>query len=285
MPAVLLEGKPVAARIRQETRARAGALAVRGIAPHLVMLRTAGSASSDVYVKGLAGSCDEAGVRFSERRADPSEKGILEALAELNRDRGVHGVLLEMPFPAGVDGTKVLAALDPMKDVERVGPACRGRILAGEIDFAPSTAAAAMEMVLASGVAIAGAEAVVLGSSDIVGKPVALMLLARHATVTVCRSKTRDLAGHARRADILVAAIGRPGFVTGGMVKPGGVVVDVGINRVKTPEGKGKTVGDVDFEGARAVAGFLTPVPGGVGTVTSAVTLRNTVLAAEASRG
>lgn len=283
MSAVLLEGRPIAERIRAVTRMRAEALRARGIAPHLVILRTAGSASSDAYVKGLAGSCDEAGVRFSERRAGGGEAAILVALADLNRDPTVHGILLEMPFPAGVDAGRVLAALDPAKDVERVGPAHRGKILAGEIDFAPSTAAAAMEMVLASGVAIAGAEAVVLGSSDIVGKPVALMLLARHATVTVCRSKTRDLAGHARRADILVAAIGRPGFVTGDMVKPGAVVVDVGINRVKTPEGKSRTVGDVDFEAARAVAGFLTPVPGGVGLVTSAVTLRNAVLAAEAA--
>lgn len=284
MSAVILEGKPIAERIRRQTRARAEALRARGVAPHLAMLRTARSAASDVYARGLAGACAEAGVRFSERRAeDGGPAGILRALADLNRDPSVHGILVEMPPPAGLDAAALSTAIDPVKDVERLGPTHRAAVLDGALDSLPCTAAAAIEMVLASGVPLAGAEAVVLGASDVVGKPVALALLARRATVTVCRSKTRDVAFHARRADILVAAVGKPGFVTGDMIKPGAVVVDVGINRVRTPEGKPRTVGDVAFAAARAAAGFLTPVPGGVGAVTSAVTLRNAVLAAEAA--
>lgn len=287
MPAVLLEGKPIAERIQAETRARAEALKKKGVVPHLAMLRVAGSAASDVYTRRLAATCESMGIVFSERvvPAAAGEKGIDGVLDAMAADAGLHGILVEMPLPAGIDVAAVRSRIDPAKDVERISPVNQGLVVYGAASRAPCTAQAAIEILLASGVDPRGKEAVVVGASDIVGKPVALLLVERDATVTVCHKATRDLASHARRAEILVSAAGKAGLIQAEMVKPGAVVVDIGVNRVPGPDGKPKIVGDVDFDAVRKVAGFLTPVPGGVGLVTTAVTLRNTVLAAEAASG
>ncbi len=284
--AVLLEGKRIAERITRDVRARAERLRrERGTVPHLVMVRVAGSDASGVYSARLEATCESAGIRFSERRIPPAsgERGIVELLEVLGRDAAVHGILVEMPLPPEVDLARVRAKIDPAKDVERINPMNQGLVVYGAVELAPCTAMAAMEILLDSKVPLAGKEAVVVGASGIVGKPVALMLLGHYATTTVCHKETRDLDFHTRRADILVAAVGKAGLITREMVKPGAVVVDIGVNRVAGPDGKSRLVGDVDFDAVREVAGFLTPVPGGVGLVTTAVTLRNAVAAAESA--
>lgn len=285
MSAKLLEGKPIAERIRKETRERAGALRKKGIVPQLAMVRVAGSAASDVYRGRLARACEELSILFSERivPAGAREADILGLLDALSKDAAVHGILLEMPLPTGVDLARVRVKIDPAKDVERISPQSQGMLVYGAPHYAPCTAMAAMEVLLSSGIDPKGKEAVVVGSSEIVGKPLGLLLLDRLATVTTCHIATKDLAFHTRRAEILVSAAGKAGLIKRDMVKPGAVVVDVGVNHI--PDGKGGTrlAGDVDFEAVRDVAGFLTPVPGGVGPVTTAIALRNTVLAAEAA--
>jgi len=289
-PGNLIDGRAIAEQIHQETAGRVAALKGRGIQPSLVFVRVGEDAASRVYV----GMKEKASARLgilSRTYALPesaSEKELLGLLARLNADATVHGILVQAPLPKHIGESRVYCAVAPEKDVDGFHPVNVGKLLLGAEDgFRPCTPAGVQEMLIRSGVAIAGAEAVVLGRGNIVGKPMAAMLMqkSKHggATVTVCHSQTRDIAGHCRRADILIAAMGVAGFVKAGMVKPGAVVVDVGVNRVPDAEAKGgwRLAGDVDFEGVQPIAGLITPNPGGVGPMTIAMLLQNTARAAE----
>jgi methylenetetrahydrofolate dehydrogenase (NADP+)/methenyltetrahydrofolate cyclohydrolase len=208
--------------------------------------------------------------------AETSEEELLKLVDQLNRDPKLHGILVQLPLPKHIDETKVIEAIDPAKDVDGFHPVNAGRLLIGQDSFLPCTPFGIMELLKQENVELKGKHAVVVGRSNIVGKPVALLLLQEHATVSICHSRTADLGAMTRQADVLVVAVGRPNFITGDMIKPGAVVIDVGINRVEDG-----LVGDVDFESAKEVAGKITPVPGGVGPMTITMLLRNTLLAAE----
>ncbi len=279
MAAQILDGKALAERLRAGYGARVEALARQGRRPGLVVILVGADPASQVYVRNKVRACEAAGM-YSENLLFPAEvepARVLERIAALNADPRVHGILVQLPLPPQFAQDQVLSAISPDKDVDGFHPDNVGALALGRPRFIPCTPCGVLRLLEEAGVDPAGREAVVLGRSNIVGKPMARLLLDRHATVTVCHSRTRDLAAHARRADILVAAIGRPRMVTGAMVKPGAVVVDVGINRL--PDGK--LCGDVDFEAVREVAGYLTPVPGGVGPMTIAMLLANTLEAAE----
>ena len=277
----LMEGKPLAAAVKARAAARVQALQARGVQPRLAVLLVGDNPASAVYVRGKEKDCAECGIASDviHLPADTAQSALLAHIAALNADSAVHGILVQLPLPAQIDPDAVLEAIAPEKDVDGFTPVNMGRLLAGRLDacFAPCTPAGCMELLAAAGVDPAGKQAVVLGRSNIVGKPMAVLLTAANATVTLCHSKTRDLAALCRRADILVAAIGREAFVTADMVKPGAAVVDVGINR----GADGKLHGDVDFAAVAPLAGAITPVPGGVGLMTRAMLMENTVKAAE----
>jgi len=272
----IIDGKAVAKEIEIEVAAAIAGLPYR---PSLVAVRVGNDPASEVYVRNKAKKAQELGLRGTELTFDGSmsEAALLAEVERLNCDDEVDGILVQLPLPKQITSRKVLEAIDPAKDVDGFHPINVGRLHMGQRTLVPCTPAGIMRLLDSTGVAIAGARAAVIGRSDIVGKPVAALLLKRDATVTVCHSKTRDLGAITAEADILVAAIGRPLFVTAKMVKPGAVVIDVGINRT---EGK-KLVGDVDFAGALDVAGWITPVPGGVGPMTIAMLMQNTVTAAQ----
>jgi methylenetetrahydrofolate dehydrogenase (NADP+)/methenyltetrahydrofolate cyclohydrolase len=238
-----------------------------------------GDPASAVYVRNKVAGCEKTGIRSLkfEYPADAAPADVLAKIAELNADPAVHGILVQLPLPAQFDEKAVLEAIRVTKDVDGFHAENVGRLSQGQEAFVPCTPNGVMAMLASEQVVLRGAEAVVIGRSNIVGKPMAMLLTAAGATVTVCHSATRDLAFHTRRADILVAAVGKPRFVTGDLVKPGAVVIDVGINRL--PDGK--LCGDVDFDSAREVAGLITPVPGGVGPMTITMLLANTVQSAE----
>jgi methylenetetrahydrofolate dehydrogenase (NADP+) / methenyltetrahydrofolate cyclohydrolase len=285
----LIDGKEIARRIRDELAREVASLSARGIVPGLAVVLVGDDPASAVYVKAKGKACDEAGMKSLTIRlpADTSEQVLLGRVRALNGDDSIHGILVQMPLPRQIDPDTVIRAIDPRKDVDGFHPINVGKLLIGERDgFAPCTPAGVQELLVQSGVDTVGKECVVIGRSNIVGKPMAALMfqdqLGANATATVCHRYTRDLAQHTRRADILIAAAGRPGLVTRDMVKPGAVVIDVGINRVDDPTSpKGyRIVGDVDFEGVREVASLVTPVPGGVGPMTIAMLLRNTVRAA-----
>jgi methylenetetrahydrofolate dehydrogenase (NADP+)/methenyltetrahydrofolate cyclohydrolase len=296
----LLDGAAVAKRIRERVAGEAAELARRGVRPFLRVLLVGENPASMSYVSSKTRSAEEAGMGAETVRlpADAPPDRLLAEVALANSDPVVHGILVQLPLPKSHDTVRVLDAIDPRKDVDGFHPENVGRLQQGRPRFVPCTPAGIVELLEAYRVPLAGRRAVVLGRSDIVGKPMAALLLARDATVTVCHSKTRDLPGVCREADVLVAAIGRPGFVTRDFVREGAAVVDVGINRLESleqaPEGlrrserirralseKGRVlVGDVDFDDVSPVAGFLTPVPGGVGPLTVAMLLSNTVKAA-----
>ncbi|HEV8436117.1 MAG TPA: bifunctional methylenetetrahydrofolate dehydrogenase/methenyltetrahydrofolate cyclohydrolase FolD [Thermoanaerobaculia bacterium] len=274
--ASLIDGKAIARQVEAEV---AAAIACLSFAPGLVAVRVGNDPASEIYVRSKAKKAQELGLRGSER-VFPETMTDAELLAEvdrLNRDDAVDGILVQLPLPKHIDPQKVIDAIAPEKDVDGFHPINVGKLHLGRPTLAPCTPAGCIRLIDSTGVPIAGANAVVIGRSDIVGKPMAALLLQRSATVTVCHSKTRDLAAITRNADILVAAIGRPRFVTADMVKPGAVVIDVGINR----GADGKLAGDVDFAHVREVAGSITPVPGGVGPMTIAMLMKNTVTAAE----
>lgn len=236
-----------------------------------------GDPASRVYVNSKKKACAEIGI-YSEEYALPgnvSEKEILDIIEVLNGRDDISGILVQLPLPSHIDEEKVINSIDPKKDVDAFHPVNVGKIMIGNYDFLPCTPAGVMELISETGIEVAGRECVVVGRSNIVGKPQAMLLLHSHGTVTVCHSKTKNLKEVVRRADILVAAVGRPNFVTADMVKPGAVVIDVGINRL--PDGK--LCGDVDFEEVSKIAGFITPVPGGVGPMTIAMLMQNTVKA------
>ena len=279
MPAQLIDGKAIAQQVESEVR---DALAKLPYKPSLVAIRVGNDPASELYVRNKARKAHELGLRGTELIFDVSmsETQLLAQVEKLNRDDDVDGILVQLPLPPQIDSKKVIKAVDRRKDVDGFHPMNVGLLHLGQRSLVPCTPAGVMRLIASTGVAIEGARAVVIGRSDIVGKPVAALLLQQNATVTICHSKTRKLAEVAREADILVAAIGKPRFVTADMVKQDAVVIDVGINRVD-----GKLMGDVDFQNVRDVASWITPVPGGVGPMTIAMLMSNTVTAARARRG
>jgi len=279
-----LDGKVVAQKVQDEVRTGVARLKDRtGTVPTLAVVLVGDFAPSKIYVANKKRAADTVGIASQDHvhPAGLERTALLALLRKLNADPGVHGILLQLPLPAGLDEDEAIEAIAPEKDADGLHPQNLGRLLAGEPGVVPCTPAGCLEILDHYGCDLKGAEAVVIGRSRLVGKPLAQLLLARHATVTTCHTRTRDLAAHTRRADVLCVAAGRPRTVTGDMVKPGAWVIDVGINRLET----GKLVGDVDFESVAARAHAVTPVPGGVGPMTIAMLLRNTLRAAERQLG
>jgi methylenetetrahydrofolate dehydrogenase (NADP+)/methenyltetrahydrofolate cyclohydrolase len=279
----LIDGNALAARTRAALRERAQVLAARGCTPGLAVVIVGDNPASRTYVRNKVRACSEVGLR-SEHIELPSsitEVELLARIAALNADPAIHGMLVQLPLPTHISGERVIQAIAPEKDVDGFHPTNVGLLATGHPRFAPCTPAGVMVMLEDAGVSPWAKHAVILGASNIVGKPMALLLLAKGATVTLCNSKTPDPSVHTRVADIVVAAVGRPGLVRGAMLKPGAVVIDVGINR----NAEGKLVGDVDTASVMGIASHVTPVPGGVGPMTVTMLLANTVLAAEASLG
>lgn len=291
--AILLDGKATAAAWRAELKVRAEALAARGLVPGLAVVWVGDHAPSAVYVRNKDRAAAEAGIRSAvvHLAANAGPARLTEALDRLGADPGVHGILVQLPLPEGkgYDAERLVERIPPSKDVDGLTPWSQGLLALGRPRFVPATPLGVVELLRRHAIPIAGARVVIIGRSAIVGRPLANLLSARgplgDATVTVCHSRTRDLAAIAREADILVVASGQPGLVGAGMVRPGATVIDVGINRVAAPGEPGATrlVGDVDFAAVSAVAGAITPVPGGVGPMTVAALVHNTVVAAEAA--
>ncbi len=277
--ATVIDGVAAAREIYSGLKARVAALGRANVRPCLAAILVGDSPASKIYVRNKLRACAETGVHSDQHQlpADCPPDRLLAKLDELNRKPSVHGILVQLPLPPHLDAGLAARTMAPGKDVDGLTWHSLGALVAGQPVFEPCTPSGVMVLLERAGVATDGRQAVVVGRSAIVGKPMALMLLARGATVTICHSRTRDLAEHTRRADILVSAVGRPRFITGEMVKPGAAVIDIGINRL----GDGKLVGDVDFATARDVAGWITPVPGGVGPMTVAMVIANTVRAAE----
>ena len=276
--AVLLDGKLLAAQITAELKQRVDALKEKGIIPGLAVILVGEDPASQVYVRNKGRACEELGM-YSETIRLPADTAqeTLEALIDrLNEDKRIDGILVQLPLPKGLDEAKALRRIAPEKDVDGFHIENAGKLFTGQAGVVACTPKGILRMLKAAKVPLSGKNAVVIGRSNIVGKPVAMLLLAENCTVTICHSRTADLAAHTRAADILVAAVGKPRFVTADMVKPGAAVVDVGINRVD-----GKVVGDVDFEAVSQVAGYISPVPGGVGKMTIGMLMENTVEAAE----
>ncbi|OGA47151.1 MAG: bifunctional methylenetetrahydrofolate dehydrogenase/methenyltetrahydrofolate cyclohydrolase [Betaproteobacteria bacterium RIFCSPLOWO2_12_FULL_63_13] len=275
----LIDGAAHARAVRAELRPRVEALRSSGVVPGLAVVLVGNDPASRVYVRSKARACEEVGL-YSEQHdlhGSTAEEQVLERVRMLNRDPRIHGILVQLPLAAHISVDRVLHTISPEKDVDGFHPCNVGLLATGNPVFAPCTPAGVLRLLEREGISPEGKRAVIVGRSNIVGKPVAMMMLRKHATVTICHSRTRELGGVTREADILVAAIGRARFVTGDMIKPGAVVIDVGINRL--PDGK--LAGDVDFASAHGRASRLTPVPGGVGPMTIAMLLENTVLAAE----
>lgn len=283
MPAQIIDGKALAESVRAALRTRVAVLAARGVRPGLAAILAGADPASRVYVRNKVRACEDTGVH-SEVHEFPepvSESELLQRIAKLNADPRIHGVLVQLPLPGKLDANRVLAAIAPAKDADGFHAASLGALVQGRPGFVPGTPAGVMALIEHAAVPLAGRHAVIVGRSTIVGKPAALLLLQRDATVTICHSKTPDLAAVTRQADILVAAVGRAKLITAGMVKPGACVIDVGINR----GADGKLVGDVDFDAVKDIAGWITPVPGGVGPMTVAMLMVNTVKAAEQTLG
>jgi methylenetetrahydrofolate dehydrogenase (NADP+)/methenyltetrahydrofolate cyclohydrolase len=288
--ATLIDGKAQAAALRARVASEVRRLAARDVVPGLAVVLVGADPASEVYVRNKGRQTVEAGMRSFDHTlaADVSEAEVLALVGRLNADPQVDGILVQLPLPAQIDAQKVIEAIDPGKDVDGFHPVNAGRLMTGVDGLVPCTPLGCLMLVHSVRPEIAGLEAVVVGRSNIVGKPVAQLLLAQSCTVTVAHSRTRDLPAVCRRADILVAAVGRPEMIRGEWVKPGATVIDVGINRVPNPgagEGKTRLVGDVAFNEAKEIAGAITPVPGGVGPMTIACLLRNTVVAACRRRG
>lgn len=281
-----LKGGPVAARIIAEVRAAAQKATDEGFRPKLVSITVGDVAAVDVYVRNQRAKAELAGIDFEERRF-PAEltAGELEAAIHgMNADPRITGIIIQRPVPAHIPIKAIQAAVHPLKDVEGMHPASIGNIVYNQLDLAPCTAAASVELLKATGLDLKGLEVVVVGHSEIVGKPIAFLLMSEGATVTVCHHMTRSLAAHARRADALFVAVGKPRLIKADMVKPGAAVIDIGINAETLPDGSSRIVGDVDTESVKEVASWITPVPGGVGPVTVAILLRNTMVALNRQR-
>ena len=276
---IILDGAKIAGEIRQSVRDEAADFKnKKGIVPGLAVVLVGEDPASQVYVGRKAKACAEAGFLSREYRlpAATLEGELLRLIDDLNKDILIHGILVQLPLPAHISTHKIIAAIDPMKDVDGFHPYNVGGLVSGSPVFIPCTPRGIMELISRTGIELAGKEAVVVGRSNIVGKPIALLLLERHATVTICHSRTKNLPQVTARADVLVAAVGRSHMITEGMVKKGAVVIDVGVNRLES----GKLAGDVAFEEVCAKASYITPVPGGVGPMTIAMLMRNTLDAA-----
>lgn len=278
--AILIDGKETAKAVRGEIRDAVAAFTKEsGVVPGLAVVIVGDDPASQVYVRNKHRACEEVGIRSDVHAlpADTSEAELLTLVAKLNADPTVNGILVQLPLPKHLDEEKVILAIDPAKDVDAFHPVNVGKIMIGNFTFAPCTPAGVMELLRHYDIPVAGKHCVIIGRSNIVGKPQAMLMLKENATVTVCHSRTVGLADITRTADILVAAVGRPGFVTADMVREGAVVIDVGINRTA----EGKLCGDVDFAAVREKASYITPVPGGVGPMTITMLLKNTLAAAK----
>ena len=279
MTAQLIDGNALSAQLRGDVARRAAALRARGITPGLAVLLIGENAASQVYVRNKVKACADNGVHSVLERhpASLSEAQLLVRIDALNHDPAIHGILVQLPLPGHIDAQKIIEAIAPAKDVDGFHVASAGALMVGQPGFWPCTPYGCMKMLESIGYDLRGKHAVVIGRSNIVGKPMALMLLQKNATVTICHSATPDLKAMTLQADLIVAAVGKRGLLTADMVKPGAVVIDVGMNRGEA----GKLCGDVDFDGVRQVAGYVTPVPGGVGPMTITMLLVNTLEAAE----
>lgn len=278
MTARIIDGKSIAKELRESLAPRVAALKEQGITPGLTVIVVGDDPASAIYVRNKERACVKLGMNSQVLRfpAETTQEEILNTVRLLNQDDSVHGILVQLPLPRHIDEQAVLRAIDPDKDVDGFHAMNAGRLMNGEPGFVACTPKGVMRLLEVSGMELDGKNAVVVGRSNIVGKPMALLLLQKNCTVTIAHSHTKDLTAVTRSADILVVAVGRAGFITGDMIKPGAAVMDVGINRVD-----GKVVGDVDFESAKEVASCITPVPGGVGAMTIAMLMENTVEAAE----
>ena len=283
MTARLIDGNALSRQLRAGVARRAAALAARGIRPGLAVILVGDDPASAVYVRNKVRACAECGIRSVQQTwpAALAQAELLARIAELNADPAIHGILVQMPLPPQLDAHAVVAAIAPAKDVDGFSVASAGELLTGLPGLRPATPAGCMKLIESAGIDLRGRHAVVVGRSNTVGKPMALLLLQAHATVTVCHSATPDLGHHTRQADVVVVAVGRRGTLRADMVKPGAVVIDVGINR----DEHGKLCGDVDFDSVAQVAGAITPVPGGVGPMTITMLLVNTLDAAERAAG
>jgi len=279
MPAQLLDGNLLSKKLRAEIAARAAILTAKGVRPGLAVIVIGDNSASQVYVRNKVKACEDVGFHSVLERysAELGEEELLARIATLNADPAIHGILVQLPLPEHIAAERVLEAIAPEKDVDGFHVANAGALMVGKPEFKPCTPYGCMKILESIDYPVRGARAVIVGASNIVGKPMAMLLLQAGATVTICNSKTRDLAHHTKDADILVVATGKPHMVTGDMIKTGAVVIDVGINRL--PDGK--LCGDVDFDTAKYVAGWITPVPGGVGPMTITMLLMNTLEAAE----
>lgn len=278
MSANILSGKTMSEELRAEIASRVSALKAKGLTPGLAVILVGNDPASEIYVRNKGNGCTEVGMysRTINMPAETTQEELEAAIEELNADSAIHGILVQLPLPKHLDEQAALAKILPEKDVDGFHLINAGHMLTGTEGVVACTPRGALHMIKSTGVNLSGKEAVVIGRSNIVGKPMAMLLLKENCTVTMCHSRTQNLAEHTRRADILVAAVGKAGFVTADMVKPGAIVIDVGINRVD-----GKVKGDVDYDAVKEVAGWITPVPGGVGKMTITMLLMNTVEAAE----
>lgn len=278
MTAILMDGKAIANRVKQQLAAEMGDLAAEGITPGLAVILVGDDPASHVYVRNKEKACAELGIHSEVYRlpADVSQAELVGRIRQLNADGRIHGILVQKPLPPHIDDKAVIGAIDVAKDVDGFHPVSVGNLLIGDEGFVPCTPAGVMEMLKAYDISVAGRRVAVIGRSNIVGKPMAALLLREHATVTICHSRTERLADVTREADVVIAAVGRARMVKPDFIKPGAVVIDVGMNRL--PDGK--LVGDVDFDSVKHVASAITPVPGGVGRMTIAMLMSNTVQAA-----
>lgn len=281
--AKILDGKMLSAKIKEDIRKETEELKAKGINPGLAVIIVGDDPASRVYVNNKKKACEACGF-YSEEHALPAEtteEELLKLIDELNNRKDINGILVQLPLPKGIDSEKVLLSIKPEKDVDAFHPVNVGKIMIGNFDFLPCTPAGVMELIHLTDIDVAGKECVVIGRSNIVGKPQAMLLLHENATVTICHSRTKDLKEVTKRADIIVAAVGKAKFVTADMVKEGAIVIDVGMNR----DENGKLCGDVDYDSVEPVASAITPVPGGVGPMTIAMLMKNTIKAAILQQG
>ncbi len=287
MTAIRIDGNILSTKVRERIAVDVAAMKAKGITPGLAVVLVGEDPASQVYVRNKVAACAKVGMHSVMHKlpAETSEADLLALVRTLNNDATIHGILVQFPVPKHISEEKVIATISPNKDVDGLHPDSAGALMIGEPKFVSCTPSGCMEMLADIGMKdLRGKHAVVIGRSNLVGKPMAMLLLHANATVTICHSGTKDLGAMTRQADVLVAAVGRPRFVTQDMVKPGAVVLDVGINRLPESQG-GKLVGDVDFDGVSEVAGYITPVPGGVGPMTITMLLQNTLVAAGVTHG
>ena len=277
--AQIIDGKAISAKIKEGLKQEVAQMTAQGVRPGLAVVIVGNDPASRVYVNLKKRDCEELGILSKEYALpeDTSEEALLQLIDTLNHDASIHGILVQLPVPKQIDENKIIAAISPEKDVDAFHVQNVGKIMVGTYSFLPCTPAGCMELIASTGVEISGKNCVVVGRSNIVGKPMAMLLLHKNGTVTIAHSKTENLAEVCRNADILVAAVGKPKLIKGDMIKPGAVVIDVGTTKMPN----GKLCGDVDFEEASKLAGYITPVPGGVGPMTRVILMKNTVTAAK----